>query len=558
LRLLSDDRLVGLIRDGNANAFEAVYDRHYRAILSFCRHMLGGTDEAEDAVQHTFIAAYNDLVSSGKPIRLRPWLFTIARNRCLSILRTRRERTAVEFEEPTTDGLAVQVQRRQDLRDLVVDINHLPDDQRAALVLAEMGALAHDEIGSVIGVPKDKVKALIFQARESLLADRAAREADCQDIREQLATMRGAALRRTTLRRHLRGCQGCREYRHELESQRRRLAIILPVVPTFALRNAILGVTAGGVTAGAGVAGGGLLGAGSLLKGAVGKALIAALLAAAGTTGTILVVHDVQLAAGTSLDHHRASTSVLGASAAHLATRSGSSSSSTGAALLGTAGDRAGAAGLGTGAWAGHGNARGRALVHSMTAPVSNLLSPVWPHERQAGGSGSAAPVTTPASTPAPTTTTLAPVSSIAAPASSSPATSSPAPTTGSPAGTSGTGTGAGSGRSASGSSGSSSSSGGSGASRGASPAGGSSGASTATSSSSPSAASTGSSSVTSVGSGPAGGAGSVSSGSGSSTSSTATTGSGSSSTATTPVSSSGSGPTGGAGSGPTGGAGGG
>jgi hypothetical protein len=148
-----------------------------------------------------------------------------------------------------------------------------------------MGALSHDEIATVIGVPKDKVKALIFQARESLLADRAARETDCVEIREQLATMRGAALRRTTLRRHLRGCQGCREYRHELEGQRRRLALILPVAPTIALRDAILGVTAGGVTAGAGVAGGGLLGASSLLKGAAGKAVIAALLAALGTTG---------------------------------------------------------------------------------------------------------------------------------------------------------------------------------------------------------------------------------------------------------------------------------
>ncbi len=249
LRLLSDDRLVALIRDGNANAFEALYDRHHRAILSFCRHMLGGADEAEDAVQHTFLAAYRDLISSRKPIQLRAWLFTIARNRCLTILRARRE-TALEFEEPATDGLAAQVQRRQDLRDLVLDINHLPDDQRAALVLAEMGALSHDEIGSVIGVPSGKVKALVYQARESLLASRAARDTDCDEIREQLATMRGGALRRTTLRRHLRECQGCREYRRAVESQRRRIAVILPVVPTIALREAVLGVTAGGAVAG--------------------------------------------------------------------------------------------------------------------------------------------------------------------------------------------------------------------------------------------------------------------------------------------------------------------
>lgn len=212
LRLLPDDRLVALVRDRNTNAFEVVYNRHYVTILSFCRHILGGADDAEDAVQHTFLAAYNDLVSSTKPIRLRAWLYTIARNRCLSILRARRERASPQVVERASDALAAQVQRRQDLRDLVVDINHLPDDQRTALVLAEIGALTHHEIGSVIGVPKDKVKALIFQARESLLADRVAREADCGEIRKELATMRRAALRRSTPQRHLRECQGCREY----------------------------------------------------------------------------------------------------------------------------------------------------------------------------------------------------------------------------------------------------------------------------------------------------------------------------------------------------------
>src|SRR5580704_12049743 len=121
LRVASDTHLVALVRDGRAAAFEALYDRHSRAILSFCRHMLGSVEEAEDAVQHTFLAAYNDLIASHKPIQLRPWLFTIARNRCYSVLRARRERPLDDVDELATEGLASQVQRRQDLRDLVGD-----------------------------------------------------------------------------------------------------------------------------------------------------------------------------------------------------------------------------------------------------------------------------------------------------------------------------------------------------------------------------------------------------------------------------------------------------
>ena len=250
LRLASDERLVDVLRGGSEAAFEVIYARHHRGVLSFCRHMLGSVEEAEDAVQHTFMAAYRDLLRSSKPIRLRPWLYAIARNRCLSVLRARRERTSDEPVEPSTEHLASEVERRHDLRALLGDLAALAPDQRAALVLAELGDMSHDEIGDVLGCPKQKVKALVFQARSSLIASRTARETSCAEIREQLANLRGGSLRRNTLRRHLRECEGCREYRDQVLAQRDALALILPVAPTLGLKVAVLG--AAGVTAAGG------------------------------------------------------------------------------------------------------------------------------------------------------------------------------------------------------------------------------------------------------------------------------------------------------------------
>src|SRR3712207_2092695 len=132
LRMAADERLVELVRAGSEAAFEAMYDRHHRGVLSFCRHMLGSAEEAEDALQHTFLAAYRDLQRSQKEIRLRPWLYAIARNRCLSVLRARRERPVDELFEPATEHLSAEVQRRDDLRELLHDLAALPDDQRAA------------------------------------------------------------------------------------------------------------------------------------------------------------------------------------------------------------------------------------------------------------------------------------------------------------------------------------------------------------------------------------------------------------------------------------------
>src|SRR4051794_30723333 len=69
LGALGDERLVELTRRGNEAAFEAIYNRHHAALLSFCRHMLGSLQDAEDAIQHTFIAAHRDLNAGEREIK---------------------------------------------------------------------------------------------------------------------------------------------------------------------------------------------------------------------------------------------------------------------------------------------------------------------------------------------------------------------------------------------------------------------------------------------------------------------------------------------------------
>ncbi|MDQ6749827.1 MAG: RNA polymerase sigma factor [Actinomycetota bacterium] len=254
--------------------------------------MLGNVEDAAEAVQQTFLSAYRDLTASSKEIALRAWLFAIARNRCLSMLRVRREHADVEVAEPATEGLAVEVARREDLRELLGDLSRLPEDQRAAIVLAEIGSLGHGEIGDVLGCSREKVKALVFQARSSLAASRQARATSCPEIREQLATLRGGALRRTTLRRHLRECAGCREFNDEVRRQRQAFALILPVAPVAGLKEAVLsgaGVS-GGAAAGTAGAGGAAAGLGALgAKSLTAKLLVGAAVIGGGTAGGLLV-----------------------------------------------------------------------------------------------------------------------------------------------------------------------------------------------------------------------------------------------------------------------------
>jgi RNA polymerase sigma factor (sigma-70 family) len=277
LALASEDALIEQIRRGNEVAFSVAFERHAAGLLGFCRHMVGSPEEAEDAVQHTFAAAFRDLARAGeREVALTPWLYAIARNRCVSMLRSRHEHAVLDFDIPT-EGLAEQVQRRADLRDLLRDLRDLPEEQRAALLLSEAGALSHAEVADVLGCDVANVKSLVFRARSGLIQRREAHETSCADIRKQLANLRGSSLRRKGLRHHLRSCAGCRRFSAQVKHQRQMLRAALPVVPSLELKSGLL--------AAAGLGGGSASGG---VVAAVGAGLSASL-----STGTLVQVAAV-------------------------------------------------------------------------------------------------------------------------------------------------------------------------------------------------------------------------------------------------------------------------
>jgi len=240
LRFATDDRLVGLLRGGDTTAFEILYDRHARELLAFCRYTLGSQQDAEDAVQATFAAAYTALLADQRRVDVRPWLYAIARNRCLGVLRQRGAVGDLTAPLPSPHDPVARAELREDLRQVLANVLELPEHQRAALILAEVHGLSQDEIGRLLGLRAGQVKANIFQARSNLLSERRAREADCGDIREELEIARGAALLKSRLRRHLRSCEGCREYAEQISNRRQGLRVLIPVLPLLVLKRCVL------------------------------------------------------------------------------------------------------------------------------------------------------------------------------------------------------------------------------------------------------------------------------------------------------------------------------
>ena len=311
------------MRRGDSGAFEVLYDRHAAALLSFCFFILGSREDAEDAVQSTFAAAYRALLRDEREIEARPWLYAIARNACFGILRKRRPQDSAQLAQIAGEDMVVQVEQRERLRELLAAMLELPERHRTALVLAELHGHSQREIGLLLDVSPGTVKSYIFQARTALASERNAREADCEEIRAELASARGAALLRGPLRRHLRACEGCSEYASQIARRRRELGALLPL-PSLVLRRRVLDATAGktgsagalgGASAGAGGAGATLTGGSELggvgVKALLVKALVlaAGLGASAGAGTVVLSITSSQPALSTA----RASSSLADA-----------------------------------------------------------------------------------------------------------------------------------------------------------------------------------------------------------------------------------------------------
>ena len=224
---LGDDRLAALAAAGDERAFEALYDRHHRALLGFRRHMLGTREEAEDALQQTFLRAHRALAARGAPTELPPWLYTIARNCCLTMLSARRPVADGEREHASTEapGRAGPGARRPASRGR---------RRRAAARRAAGGARA-GRAGRPLPRRDRRGDRRAGRQGEGVDppgaddADRRARGArDAVRVDPRTARHRqGGALRRGPLRRHLRVCAGCRGYREAVGEQRSALALVL-------------------------------------------------------------------------------------------------------------------------------------------------------------------------------------------------------------------------------------------------------------------------------------------------------------------------------------------
>jgi RNA polymerase sigma factor (sigma-70 family) len=278
------------------------------------------------------------LQRSRRSAPVRPWLFSIAYNESMTLLRRRRPGTELPIELPAQGGSPEEAaDLRARMGQLMDDLRRLPDRQRGALVMRELSGLSHEEVAQALGISVGAAKQAVFEARRSLQEFAEGRSMVCESVRHLISDGDGRSLRGRRVRAHLRSCPGCAAFSIAIGERRAELRALAPALPAAAATGLLVRITGVGSAQGSG-------GSAGLAAGATSKALVA------GVSGKLLAAGAViaataALGAGGAL--HALTSQAGSATAAPSApgtARAGSFAAASGARASDSRGSRSAAA----------------------------------------------------------------------------------------------------------------------------------------------------------------------------------------------------------------------
>ena len=175
-------RLVREIRAGDGDAFETLVREHQTRVYNLALRMTGNEEDALDISQETFLKAWRTLGKYRGDCSLGSWLYRIASNLSIDLLRKNKRRQTekvVSLDDPGEDDRPLELpdlreepqtilEREENRRAVWECLEKLPEEQKIILVLRDVNGLSYEEIAASMGLELGTVKSRIFRAREKL------------------------------------------------------------------------------------------------------------------------------------------------------------------------------------------------------------------------------------------------------------------------------------------------------------------------------------------------------------------------------------------------------
>jgi RNA polymerase sigma-70 factor (ECF subfamily) len=163
---LADEDLIARVQEGDAHAFEVIFDRHADAAFSLAYRMCGRRATAEDVVQEAFVSLWRSGARYDRTRgSVRSWVLGVVHNRAIDLFRRDSVRTGKDVSDEgavermaAPDSTEAEVQRGEDASEVRGALQDLPDDQRQVIELAYFGGFTHSEIAEQLKLPAGTVK----------------------------------------------------------------------------------------------------------------------------------------------------------------------------------------------------------------------------------------------------------------------------------------------------------------------------------------------------------------------------------------------------------------
>jgi len=175
----NDEHIVERALTGDAEAFGEIVQRWERRIFALTYGMLGREEDARDATQETFLAAFRNLRGFRGEAKVSSWLHRIAVNKCITrqrrakvrneaALDDEQEKDAAKFSAPLNYSPALSVESKQTTRAVRLAVNSLPLELRQVVVMKEFEELTFREIADALDLPLSTVKSRLYTALQQL------------------------------------------------------------------------------------------------------------------------------------------------------------------------------------------------------------------------------------------------------------------------------------------------------------------------------------------------------------------------------------------------------
>lgn len=170
MQLPSDEQLVGLLQEGEERALAFLYEKYKTPVYQYCVRLLRDEQAAEDAAHDTFLKIRSGIHSLANPQSLRAWIFRIARNEVMQMLRKTRRNGSIDTEDVWEEETPFEKYEQVETQELVrQSLDRLKAEYREVLILREFEQFSYAEIAEVTGSTESSVKSRIFKARKALL-----------------------------------------------------------------------------------------------------------------------------------------------------------------------------------------------------------------------------------------------------------------------------------------------------------------------------------------------------------------------------------------------------